>query len=86
MGVPLLPALLEEIYAVPDGMRSLEQSRRRTHEDMAGATVPDLRRERGRLTLRLLLEPDPTKTDPWFEERLLAIDDLLGRREAHARR
>ncbi len=68
---------LDDIYELPDVLRSWEDLQRARHADLPALGDDELRREQRRIDLRLVIEDEPS---PWLAERLRAIGEELHRR------
>ncbi len=67
---------LDRIIDIPDPEASEWQRDRWNHDDLKGATCPDLQEELGRVRLRLRLDAHP---NPWLMLREGALLDALSR-------
>jgi hypothetical protein len=63
---------------IPQPLHCLEEWTYSHNGDLSRFDDETLQRERGRVRLRLLIEGDDT--DPWWYERLRAIEEEIGRR------
>ena len=66
--------LLDELYPVPDSLRSDEERERYCHEDLSQLTTEELQLERAQVVFRLTFDGAP---HPWLLERLDEIDARL---------
>jgi hypothetical protein len=71
-------AFLDSFCPIPDGLDTLEQWQRESHEDLAQRAPSQLLLERDQLELRLKMDQAPT---PWLAERLQRVREAIG----HAR-
>lgn len=70
--------LLDQLYPLPDPLRSEEDWRRHAHADLAEASRAEMTLELDRLRDRLRHDREPS---PWLFERLTRIEEAL----SHAR-
>jgi hypothetical protein len=71
-------ALLDLLFgALPASVSTYEGWSRWHHHDISALTDDQVRRQRDRIRLRLLLEDDPHE---WWRERLVYLDRELGER------
>jgi hypothetical protein len=71
-----MPRWLDEVYHCAHPW-SWEEWQRLNHLDLSAMSLPELRRELGRLRIRLHIDPEP---DPWLLERHAALDAEIDRR------
>jgi hypothetical protein len=69
------PRWLQRLCQIPDPCASHEQAARWRHSDVPSMPPDALRRERGQIRVRLLVEEEPPR---WLLGRLRVLDAALG--------